>query len=172
MVRNIQEIKNPGGSNHFEQLVGKCLGLLFKPSGLICWHLPDSNWHWGDQALCGRLGRLQMGADQFKLPQQAKALATYFAMFYASINMGSMVSTIAVPFLRRVTCFSEETCFSPAFAFPSGLMLVALLLFWAGSWSYEVHIREEKVISSFFKSSWHAFWSTKKGKKEQRWLEC
>ena len=28
MVRNIQEIKNPGASNHFEQLVGKCLGLL------------------------------------------------------------------------------------------------------------------------------------------------
>ena len=27
MVRNIQEIKNPGGSNRFEQLVGKCLGL-------------------------------------------------------------------------------------------------------------------------------------------------
>ena len=28
MVRNIQEIKNPGGSNHFEQLAGKCLTLI------------------------------------------------------------------------------------------------------------------------------------------------
>ena len=28
MVRNIQEINNPGGSNHFEQLVGMCLSLL------------------------------------------------------------------------------------------------------------------------------------------------
>ena len=29
MVRNIQEIKNPGASNHFEQLVPKCLSLLY-----------------------------------------------------------------------------------------------------------------------------------------------
>ena len=111
-----------------------------------------------------------LGADQFKLPQQAKALATYFAMFYASINIGSMVSTIVVPFLRRVPCFDEETCFSLAFGLPAGLMFVALILFWAGSWSYEVHIPEENIISIFFKCSWHAFWSTKKGK-EQHWLD-
>ena len=111
-----------------------------------------------------------LGADQFKLPQQAKALATYFAMFYASINIGSMVSTIAVPFLRRVPCFDEETCFSLAFGLPAGLMFVALILFWAGSWSYEVYIPEENIISIFFKCSWHAFWSTKKGK-EEHWLD-
>ena len=35
MVQNIQEIKNPGGSKHFEQLVGKCLGLLVR-SHSIC----------------------------------------------------------------------------------------------------------------------------------------
>ena len=28
MVKNIMEIKNPGGSNHLEQLVGFCLGLI------------------------------------------------------------------------------------------------------------------------------------------------
>ena len=112
-----------------------------------------------------------LGADQFKLPQQVKALATYFAMFYASINIGSMVSTIAVPFLRRVPCFGEETCFSLAFALPAGLMFAALVLFWAGSWSYDVHIPEENIVSTFFKCSWHAFWSTKKGKEQQHWLD-
>ena len=49
-----------------------------------------------------------LGADQFKLPQQAKALATYFAMFYASINIGSMISTIATPYLRSVAVLSQS----------------------------------------------------------------
>ena len=111
-----------------------------------------------------------LGADQFKLPEQAKALATYFAMFYASINIGSMVSTIAVPFLRRVPCFGEETCFSLAFGLPAGLMFVALILFWVGSWSYEVYIPKENIIAIFFKCSWHAFWATKTGK-EHHWLD-
>ena len=59
---------------------------------------------------------VSFGADQFKVyldkffalykyfflqvPEQAKQMATYFAMFYASINLGSMVSTIATPYLR------------------------------------------------------------------------
>ena len=34
------------------------------------------------------------------MPEQAKQMATYFAMFYASINMGSMISTIVIPYLR------------------------------------------------------------------------
>ena len=111
-----------------------------------------------------------LGADQFKLPQQAKALATYFAMFYASINIGSMVSTIAVPFLRRVPCLGEETCFSLAFGLPAGLMFLALILFWAGSWSYEVYIPKENIIAIFFKCSWHAFWS-KRTVKGGHWLD-
>ena len=111
-----------------------------------------------------------LGADQFKLPQQAKALATYFAMFYASINIGSMVSTIAVPFLRRVPCLGEETCFSLAFGLPAGLMFLALILFWAGSWPYEVYIPKENIIAIFFKCSWHALWSKRKGK-GGHWLD-
>jgi solute carrier family 15 oligopeptide transporter 1 len=71
-----------------------------------------------------------LGADQFKVPEQAKQMATYFAMFYASINCGSMVSTLVVPYLRRVECLGADSCFSLAFGLPAGLMLVALLLFW------------------------------------------
>ena len=41
-----------------------------------------------------------LGADQFKVPEQAAHMATYFAMFYASINFGSMISTVATPYLR------------------------------------------------------------------------
>ena len=35
-----------------------------------------------------------------QVPEQVKHMATYFAMFYASINIGSMISTIATPYLR------------------------------------------------------------------------
>ena len=31
--------------------------MLFKPLGFVRWHLPDSNWHGGHQALRGCLGR-------------------------------------------------------------------------------------------------------------------
>ena len=36
----------------------------------------------------------------FKVPEQAKQMASYFAMFYASINFGSMISTIVTPLIR------------------------------------------------------------------------
>ena len=60
---------------------------------------------------------MSLGADQFKVkinitkkkiilmflgqvPEQAKQMASYFAMFYASINFGSMISTIVTPLIR------------------------------------------------------------------------
>lgn len=33
------------------------------------------------------------GGDQFKIPEQAKMLATFFSLFYMSINAGSLIST-------------------------------------------------------------------------------
>ena len=56
-----------------------------------------------------------LGADQFKvtrglvldilryffqIPEQTEQIASYFAMFYASINFGSLFSTIITPYLR------------------------------------------------------------------------
>ena len=43
-----------------------------------------------------------------QVPEQAKHMATYFAMFYASINIGSMISTIATPYLRSATVLSQS----------------------------------------------------------------
>lgn len=52
------------------------------------------------------------GGDQFKLPEQAKHLATFFSIFYLSINAGSMISTLLTPILREnVHCFGELSCF-------------------------------------------------------------
>ena len=67
------------------------------------------------------------GGDQFILPAQEKALATFFSIFYFSINAGSMISTFVTPIFRSdVTCFDDDSCFSLAFGMPAALFLVAL----------------------------------------------
>ena len=47
-------------------------------------------------------------AMSVQVPEQAKHMATYFAMFYASINIGSMISTIATPYLRSAAVLSQS----------------------------------------------------------------
>lgn len=70
------------------------------------------------------------GGDQFKLPEQAKHLATFFSLFYLSINAGSMISTMLTPILREnVHCFDELSCYSLAFGVPGALMIVAIRKF-------------------------------------------
>lgn len=67
------------------------------------------------------------GGDQFKMPEQAAQIVTYFSLFYFSINAGSLISTTITPILRAdVHCFDDNDCFSLAFGIPAILMLVAL----------------------------------------------
>ena len=42
------------------------------------------------------------GGDQFKLPEQARQLQTFFSVFYFSINAGSLISTVLTPAIREV----------------------------------------------------------------------
>jgi len=50
------------------------------------------------------------GGEQFKLPEQQEAMSTYFSLFYAAINSGSLISTILTPLLRqKVSCANEDT---------------------------------------------------------------
>jgi len=42
-----------------------------------------------------------LGADQFILPQQEKQLASYFGIFYLTINLGSLLSTFIVPEISK-----------------------------------------------------------------------
>lgn len=67
------------------------------------------------------------GGDQFKLPEQAKYLATFFSLFYLAINVGSLISTTLTPILREdVHCFGDVSCFSLAFGVPGILMLLSI----------------------------------------------
>lgn len=71
------------------------------------------------------------GGDQFKIPEQAKMLATFFSLFYMSINAGSLISTTITPILREdVHCFGEEDCFSLAFGVPGVLMITSIGKCW------------------------------------------
>jgi len=114
---------------------------------------------------------VSLGADQFKVPEQAKQMASYFAMFYASINFGSMISTIVTPQLRRIKCMGEESCYSLAFGIPSILMFLALVSFVVGSRSYKKIIPDRNIVTLFFKVSWRALTRRKYKRKNQHWLD-
>ncbi|XP_055843658.1 peptide transporter family 1-like isoform X2 [Episyrphus balteatus] len=79
------------------------------------------------------------GGDQFKIPEQAKQLATFFSLFYFAINAGSLISTTITPILRAdVHCFGDKDCFSLAFSVPAVLMVLSLVIFIAGKRLYVI----------------------------------
>lgn len=76
------------------------------------------------------------GADQFEKGQEAM-IGPYFSFFYASINAGSLFSIFLSPILASNPCLGQATCYPLAFGIPAGLMIIAVLLFWAGSRWYK-----------------------------------
>ena len=68
---------------------------------------------------------MAFGAEQFTLPQQQREITTFFGIFYASINLGSMISTILTPWFRELYCLGEE-CYVLAFGVPAALMVIAI----------------------------------------------
>jgi len=131
---------------------------------------------------------VSFGADQFKLPQQRAEMSTFFGIFYASINFGSMISTILTPIFRKQACLGEDECYSLAFGVPAVLMLVALsesnekrwrshddlisVFFLMGSPGYRMSMPDRNVVSDFFKVMWVA-WREKGKSSEKRdhWLD-
>lgn len=87
------------------------------------------------------------GADQFKLPEQLGQMATYFSIFYFSINGGSLISTFLTPILREdVYCFEEKDCYPLAFGVPCVLMILSIgkaFLSSSFEWLYFNGIRSE-----------------------------
>jgi len=69
------------------------------------------------------------GGDQYK-PHQAAQQATFFSIFYFSINVGSMMSTIVTPVVK------ERFSYAAAFALPAALLVTATLIFISGSSRY------------------------------------
>ena len=76
------------------------------------------------------------GANQFK-PTQQRYIENFFSIFYISINLGSLISTILTPIFRSdVKCF-EKDCFPLAFGVPAIFMLFSIVLFVIGTPFYD-----------------------------------
>ncbi|XP_034740659.1 solute carrier family 15 member 2 [Etheostoma cragini] len=76
------------------------------------------------------------GGDQFD-EEHGSERQKFFSIFYMSINAGSLLSTVITPILRGdVQCFGSD-CYALAFGVPAVLMIVALVVFTAGSVLYK-----------------------------------
>ncbi|XP_068592759.1 solute carrier family 15 member 2 [Cebidichthys violaceus] len=76
------------------------------------------------------------GGDQFD-EEHGSERQKFFSIFYMSINAGSLLSTVITPILRGdVQCFGGD-CYALAFGVPAALMIVALVVFIAGSGLYK-----------------------------------
>ena len=74
------------------------------------------------------------GADQFH-PEDDRNKATFFMIFYFSINFGSLISTFISPLLRKLTCGSlgtTDSCYFLAFGVPFIVMGIAIIAFIIG----------------------------------------
>ena len=113
---------------------------------------------------------VSFGAEQFKLPEQADRMTSYFSLFYAAINAGSLLSTFLTPLLRDIECLGKDTCFPLAFAIPAILMIVAILIFLVGRICnlYKMTMPEENIIVKFCSCIWTSFKEWRKHRKSNR----
>ena len=117
------------------------------------------------------------GGDQFD-PSHIHAISIYFSTFYFSINAGSFLSMFITPIIRQnVHCFGANSCYPLAFGLPAGLMLIATIVFVAGSGEYikkppstdATSLKVLKVLASATIGHFKAFIG--RGEQCDSWLE-
>lgn len=98
-----------------------------------------------------------LGGDQFQ-PDELKWRQTFFSMFYASINIGSLISTFLTPLLRSSNqCVGRPDCYPLAFGVPCALMFIAVLIFAVAKNHYNlVPLPEKNIIVEFASCVWLA----------------
>ncbi|CAG9772811.1 unnamed protein product [Ceutorhynchus assimilis] len=112
------------------------------------------------------------GGDQFKLPQQELQLATFFSLFYFSINSGSLISTFLTPILRNnVHCFGNNNCYPLAFAVPGVLMVVSIFIFALGKPLYKIKEPKGNVFVDVVKCMTYAITHRKSNPDVEHWLD-
>lgn len=87
------------------------------------------------------------GAHHFKLPEQDRSLTSYFSMFYFVINLGALLSTLTIPWLRDdVKCFGKDDCFAGAFGTLALFMILGTVLFVCGRFFYDIKPVERNML--------------------------
>uniref|UniRef100_A0A0N4ZC98 Oligopeptide transporter 1 n=1 Tax=Parastrongyloides trichosuri TaxID=131310 RepID=A0A0N4ZC98_PARTI len=113
------------------------------------------------------------GGEQFEQHQE-RMLSLFFSMFYFSINAGSMISTFISPIFRSLPCLGQDTCFPLAFGVPAILMIVATVIFMAGSFKYKKPVVKNNVFGEVWRvckqSMKNKYCKTPKTKKDH-WLD-
>jgi dipeptide/tripeptide permease len=93
------------------------------------------------------------GGDQFT-PDQQRQKSSFFSLFYMSINVGSLLSTILTPLIRsNVFCFGES-CYAVAFGIPAALMITSVGIFAIGSPWYTKIPAGDNVLGRLFGCVW------------------
>lgn len=93
------------------------------------------------------------GGDQFNADQQRQK-DSFFSLFYMSINVGSLLSTIITPIIRtQVYCFGQS-CYAMAFGIPAALMITSIFIFAIGYRWYTKHPAGESILSKMFGCVW------------------
>nr|XP_018908150.1 PREDICTED: peptide transporter family 1-like [Bemisia tabaci] len=116
------------------------------------------------------------GGEQFVLPQQAKQLANFFAIFYFMINVAALTACITTPILRQdFKCFGQESCWPLAFGVPALLTFIALGLFVSGKPWYRMQQPKGNVLLDTMKCISYALRkklsSSDVTEKPSHWLE-
>ncbi|XP_050300932.1 peptide transporter family 1-like isoform X2 [Anthonomus grandis grandis] len=112
------------------------------------------------------------GGDQFVLPQQEFQLATFFSLFYFSINAGSLISTFLTPILRNdVECFDNSSCYPLAFAVPGVLMVISIAIFAVGKPLYKIKKPKGNVFVNVVQCMSYAVKNRKNGPPVDHWLD-
>ncbi|CAD6200074.1 unnamed protein product [Caenorhabditis auriculariae] len=111
------------------------------------------------------------GGDQFK-PHYLKMIAMFFSVFYFSINAGSTISSYLTPYLRATPCLGSDSCYPLAFGVPAALMVLATVIFMAGSFSYKKIPPKENVIFRVVKTITSAVGNKFKSReRKEHWLD-
>lgn len=79
-----------------------------------------------------------LGGNQFKLPEQATQLTSYFSMQYFALKCGSTIARGSFPILREdIKCFGMEDCYPLPFMLAAIAMLSAFLILILGRKTFD-----------------------------------
>lgn len=77
------------------------------------------------------------GANQYKIPEQAAQLSSYFSLQYLVLKCGSVLGRLLTPILRQdVKCFGTSDCYPLSFGVTAIAMLIGFVVLISGSSKY------------------------------------
>uniref|UniRef100_W8AHL5 Peptide transporter family 1 n=2 Tax=Ceratitis capitata TaxID=7213 RepID=W8AHL5_CERCA len=99
-----------------------------------------------------------LGAQQFKLPEQATRLAEYFSLYYFVYYLGILLSKILPPYVRAKTqCLGKSDCYPAVFGTLGLSFAFSWLIFAIGKFFYKPEkLSEENILIKLYGCIKHA----------------